>query len=133
MNYIIPIIAGFLSGLIGSMGFGGGGILIIYLVIFTNTQQITAQGINLVFFIPCATLATIIYFVKKQIDFKPILPIITGGITGVILASYFLRFIKSAWLSNVFAVFLIIMGITSIAKVTFKKNQYRFLDKKSQK
>ena len=50
MNYIVPIIAGFLSGLIGSMGFGGGGVLIIYLVIFTNTPQIVAQGINLIFF-----------------------------------------------------------------------------------
>lgn len=130
MNSIISIIAGFLSGLIGAMGFGGGGVLIIYLVVFANTPQIVAQGINLIFFIPCAVVATVIYLIKKQIKIKMILPVITGGITGVILASYFLRFIKSAWLSNVFAVFLIIMGITSIAKVTFKKNQYRFLDKK---
>ena len=72
MNYIIPIIAGFLSGLIGSMGFGGGGVLIIYLVIFANTPQIIAQGTNLIFFIPCATLATVIYFTKKEIKIKNI-------------------------------------------------------------
>ncbi len=132
MNSIISIIAGFLSGLIGAMGFGGGGVLIIYLVVFANTPQIVA-GINLLFFIPCAVVATVIYLIKKQIKIKMILPVVTGGITGVILASYFLRFIKSEWLSNVFAVFLIIMGITSITKVTFKKNQYRFLDKKRQK
>ena len=133
MNNMISIIAGFLSGLIGAMGFGGGGVLIIYLVVFANIPQIVAQGINLLFFIPCAITATIIYFIKKQIKIKMILPVITGGITGAIFASYFLRFIKSEWLSNVFAVFLIIMGITSITKVTFKKNQYRFLDKKRQK
>ncbi len=133
MNNMISIIAGFLSGLIGAMGFGGGGVLIIYLVVFANIPQIVAQGINLLFFIPCAITATIIYFIKKQIKIKMILPVIVGGIAGAIFASYFLRFIKSEWLSNVFAVFLIIMGITSIAKVTFKKNQYRFLDKKRQK
>ena len=133
MNSIISIIAGFLSGLIGAMGFGGGGVLIIYLVVFANTPQIVAQGINLIFFIPCAITATIIYLIKKQIKIKVILPVIAGGIAGAIFASYFLNFIKSEWLSNIFAIFLIIMGITSIAKVIFKKNQYRFLDKKRQK
>ena len=117
MNYIIPIIAGFLSGLIGSMGFGGGGILIIYLVIFTNTQQITAQGINLVFFIPCATVATIIYFVKKQIDFKPILPVISGGIIGVLIAGLLLKNIYSDFLSKIFACFLIITGLFNLFKL----------------
>ena len=121
MNYIIPIIAGFLSGLIGSMGFGGGGILIIYLVIFTNTQQITAQGINLVFFIPCATLATIIYFVKKQIDFKPILPIISGGIIGALIAGLLLKNIYSDFLSRIFACFLIITGLFNLYKLKMNK------------
>ena len=121
MNYIIPIIAGFLSGLIGSMGFGGGGILIIYLVIFTNTQQITAQGINLVFFIPCATLATIIYFVKKQIDFKPILPIISGGIIGALIAGLLLKNLYSDILSKIFACFLIITGLFNLYKLKMNK------------
>ncbi len=93
---IISIIAGFLSGLIGAMGFGGGGILIIYLVIFTSTPQIVAQGINLIFFIPCAITATIIYIIKKQIKIKLILPVIAGGITGAIFSSYFLNLIKSS-------------------------------------
>lgn len=123
MNYIIPIIAGFLSGLIGSMGFGGGGILIIYLVIFTNTQQITAQGINLVFFIPCATLATIIYFIKKQIDLKTIFPVISGGIIGAIIAGLLLKNIYSDFLSKVFAVFLIITGLCNLLKIKINKNE----------
>jgi uncharacterized membrane protein YfcA len=119
---IISIIAGFLSGLIGSMGFGGGGVLIIYLVIFANTPQIVAQGINLIFFIPCAITATIIYFIKKQIKIKNILPVIAGGTTCAIISSYFLNLIKSELLSYIFAIFLIIMGVTSIAKIILKKN-----------
>lgn len=117
MNSLISIIAGFLSGLIGAMGFGGGGILIIYLVIFSDIPQIVAQGINLIFFIPCALLATVVYSGKKQINFKIILPVILGGITGAIFASYFLSFIKSEWLSYAFAIFLIFMGLTTIFKV----------------
>ncbi len=114
MNYIVPIIAGFLSGLISSMGFGGGGIMIIYLVIFTNTPQITAQGINLIFFIPCAILATIIYVIKKQVNVKFIIPVIAGGVSGAIIASNFLSFLKSEQLSYMFGIFLISIGLYSI-------------------
>jgi uncharacterized membrane protein YfcA len=114
MSFFVPIIAGFLSGLIGSMGFGGGGVLIIYLVLFTNTPQITTQGTNLIFFIPCATLATVIYFTKKEIKIKSIIPVISGGITGSIIASNFLNFFKSEQLSHIFGVFLISIGLYSI-------------------
>lgn len=54
-------VAGILSGLLGAMGLGGGGILIIYLSIFTSIPQAQAQGINLLFFLPTAVLALIVY------------------------------------------------------------------------
>ncbi len=116
MNTVVSIIAGFLSGLIGSMGFGGGGVLIIYLAVFMNTPQLKAQGINLLFFIPCAVLATVIYTVKKQIRYREILPVIIGGVTGAILSSFVLNLINTDYLSKIFATFLIVMGVTSIIK-----------------
>lgn len=121
MNTIISIIAGFLSGIIGAMGFGGGGVLIIYLAVFMNTPQLQAQGINLIFFIPCAILATIIYTVKKQISYKEILPVILGGVCGAIPTSFILKNIETNYLSKIFAVFLIFMGISSIFRLKKKK------------
>ncbi len=123
MNYVMPIIAGFLSGLIGSMGFGGGGILIIYLVIFANTTQIVAQGTNLIFFIPCAILATVIYIIKKQVDINFIIPVVAGGISGSIIASNFFIFLKSEQLSYMFGIFLIFIGLYSIfSMIKTRKN-----------
>ncbi len=121
MSTIISIIAGFLSGLIGAMGFGGGGVLIIYLAVFMDTPQLKAQGINLVFFIPCAILATIIYTVKKQIDYKAILPVILGGVCGAIPASFILKSLPTDYLAKTFAVFLIFMGVSSILILKKKK------------
>ena len=69
MNFT-ALLAGLLSGIIGGMGMGGGAVLIIYLSLFTDTKQLTAQGINLLFFIPIGILALIIYTVKKQIKWK---------------------------------------------------------------
>lgn len=117
MSATISIIAGFLAGLIGSMGFGGGGILIIFLVVFANVSQITAQGINLIFFIPCAIISVIIYAFKNQIKFKEIIPVILGGIAATLPASYILNLIDTTYLSKIFAVFLILMGVISIIKI----------------
>lgn len=117
MNYFIMTAAGFLSGLIGSMGFGGGGVLIIYLVMFSNIPQLKAQGINLLFFIPCASLSVLIYSVKKHIKPLEILPVIIGGVIGAIPVGFVLKHIETAYLSKIFAVFLIYMGITSLIKV----------------
>ncbi len=121
MNIIISIAAGFLSGLIGAMGFGGGGVLIIYLAVFMDMPQLQAQGINLVFFIPCAVLAAIIYSVKKQIDYKAILPVILGGICGAIPSSFILKNMPTDYLAKIFAVFLIFMGVTSIFRLKKKE------------
>lgn len=117
MSIVISILAGFLSGLIGSMGFGGGGVLIIYLVVFLNIPQLTAQGINLLFFIPCAILSVIIYAIKKQINFKEIFPVIIGGTIGAVSAGMILPHIGTEYLSKIFAVFLIVMGLGSILRL----------------
>ena len=117
MNYFISAIAGFLSGLIGSMGFGGGGVLIIYLAVFASVPQLQAQGVNLLFFIPCAALSVLIYTLKKQINYREIFPVILGGISGAIPAGFILSFIKTEYLSKIFAVFLIYMGISSLIRL----------------
>ena len=58
---IVALLAGLASGFIGSLGLGGGAVLIIYLNLFTDTPQLKAQGINLIFFVPIALAAVIIY------------------------------------------------------------------------
>lgn len=121
MNYILSIIAGFLSGVIGSMGFGGGGILIIYLVVFAGYPQVKAQGINLIFFIPLALVSVIIYTYKKEIKYKEILPVIVGGILGTIPSIYLLNFLKTEYLSKIFGLFLIGSGIFSIINIKKRK------------
>lgn len=81
MNFLAAA-AGLLSGMIGAMGMGGGAVLIIYLTVFADMPQLKAQGINLIFFIPIAVVAVIVYAVKKQIKWKTVLPVCAGGLLG---------------------------------------------------
>ena len=114
------VIAGVLSGILGALGVGGGTVLIIYLVVFMNIDQVTAQGINLLFFLPCGLVAIIIHAIKKRIRWATVLPCVLGGAVGVLLGTWLLNYIGSALLRQIFAGGLILLGIKELV-ISFKK------------
>lgn len=120
-NYIFSIISGILSGLLGSMGMGGGGILIICLTVFNNFPQQLAQGINLIFFIPIAIFSVIVYSFKKLIDWKTAISFAIFGILGSLIGVYVSSSINSNWLGKIFGILLLIMGI----KELFTKEKHK--------
>ena len=123
MSTLYMWLAGILSGIIGAMGIGGGGILIIYLTLFAETEQMAAQGINLLFFIPCAVVALIIHARKKRILWKTVLPMTVGGLIGVAAGSYLAGIIGSGILGKIFAVFLILLGLKELFFGLGKRNK----------
>jgi len=52
MSFILYLIAGFLSGLLGGMGMCGGTVLIPALTAVLNVEQHVAQSTNLIAFLP---------------------------------------------------------------------------------
>ena len=69
------IIIGLISGIISGLGMGGGTILILFLTLFANIEQHIAQATNVIFFVPTAIAAIIIFIKNKKINFKIGLPI----------------------------------------------------------
>ncbi len=117
---IIALLAGLLSGIIGSMGMGGGAVLIIYLSLFEETKQLTAQGINLLFFIPIAISAVFIYALKKEIKWKLTLKISAFGLIGTAVGWYLAGFLGGDITAKIFGGFLIILGLKEMFWI--KKN-----------
>lgn len=120
---IWDIIAGFLSGVIGAMGLGGGAVLLIYLALFKDTNQLTAQGINLIFFIPVAVLSVIIYAFKKQIKWKMVLPIAATGLLGAVAGFFLSGLIGDKIVAKIFGGLLCLMGIWQIISAFKSKNK----------
>ncbi len=111
---IAALLAGLFSGIIASMGMGGGAVLLIYLSIFLSLEPLMSQGINLLFFIPTAVLSLIIYIKNKQIDFKRILPLAALGLLGAGIGLYLTTIIEAALLRKIFGGFLVIIGTKEI-------------------
>lgn len=113
LNFLNAI-AVIVSALIGAMGLGGGSVLILYLTLFRRLPQLMAQGINLLFFIPCAVTAVLVYAKQKIIQWKFVLPMILGGAVGVPIGTYFLKNTDTKYISVLFAIFLLTVGIYTL-------------------
>ncbi|MEE1056547.1 MAG: sulfite exporter TauE/SafE family protein [Acutalibacteraceae bacterium] len=114
MNLVWLLIASFGAGLLGSMGMGGGGILVIFLSLCTDIPQANAQGINLLFFIPIAVLSVIMYQRQKLIKWKIAIPFAIAGICFSFLGAYVANSIDPIWLRRGFGILLLIMGIREL-------------------
>ena len=105
------------------MGLGGGFILLVYLLLFTEIEQKTAQGINLFFFIPIIILSLVFHIKNKLIDYKTAL--ICGGIGAATVYGGFLlaKALDGDWLRKAFAVFIILAGIKDLFSKSVDKQK----------
>lgn len=114
MSGFLLAIAGILSGMLGAMGLGGGGVLIIYLTLFANLQQQTAQGINLLLFLPCAAISIILYHRKGLIYWKGVLWAAGLGLFGAVAGSFLSEILNPIILRKIFGSLLALIGLLEI-------------------
>jgi uncharacterized membrane protein YfcA len=114
MSYFWMAAATLLSGALGSMGLGGGGVLIIYLTLGAGLSQRAAQGLNLLLFIPCAIIALFIYLRKGLIHRKTALLSAAFGLIGAVAGTFLSGIMDAGILRKIFAVMLLIIGLKEL-------------------
>ncbi|MBR5827357.1 MAG: sulfite exporter TauE/SafE family protein [Clostridia bacterium] len=110
-------LASFVSGLLSAMGFGSGTVLIVWLTTFMNYGQLQAQGVNLLFFIPCAALALFLLYRKGLVSKTETLPLTVGGTVGIIAGQLLLSSIPTEYLSKLFGVFIIVLSLKQLFSI----------------
>lgn len=116
MSFILSVLAGFLSGIISGFGIGGGTVLMVYLTAVLSLPQRTAQGINLLYFLPTAAAALLIHRKNSYLEKKAILPAALAGCISAAVFSFIAMYLDTDLLKKLFGGFLIITGISEILK-----------------
>ena len=111
MSFIVASIVGFLSGILASMGLGGGFILVVYFAIFTDFLQKGAQGINLLFFIPGAVISSVFRWKQGSLNIKKILPAVVLGCIGAGVFSVLGKCLNARIFKKLFGVLLLLTGV----------------------
>jgi hypothetical protein len=116
MQFLILIIIGLLGGFVsGSMGVGGGIIIIPALVFFLGLTQQQAQGTSIaVLSVPVALVAAVNYYKGGYINFKYAGIIILTFVIGSYFGSKLAVNIPAKVLQKGFGVLLLLVGIKMV-------------------
>ena len=107
---LVDIAAAFAVAILSGLGCGGG-IFVIYLTFVSGMKQVTAQGINLIFFLSSAIGAFAVNRKNKLIDLRSFALISLSGIPMAVLGALAATLIKNDLLSKMYGGLLVLSGI----------------------
>ena len=110
MNLIACII-GLATGILSGMGVGGGSLLVLYLTLIANVNPYRAGGINLLYYIGCASTALIGHIRNHRIEIRIVLWSILGGIIAVIPCSLLADQLAHNLLKRLFGILVLYIAI----------------------
>lgn len=114
MSWIVPLAVGAATGVLSGFGIGGGTLLLLYLTAIVGLEQTTAQGINLLYFLPVAITALPSHqkggFIAKEL----LLPAIAAGLITTALGSWVATSLDTQLLHKIFGGFLLVVGIKEL-------------------
>lgn len=113
---MVEFFVGLAVALLSGLGIGGGGLLVIWLVLFAGVEQIEAQGINLVWFIFSSAAAMIVHLIKRKLNFKLILFLAVIGSIGAVAGSFMAKSADPAIVKKCFGVLLTFSGVWTLFK-----------------
>lgn len=123
MSFILFLVAGFFSGILGGMGMGGGTILIPALTVILGVEQHVAQATNLIAFLPMAAFSLKVHKDNGLLKTDGLWWIIIPAILTSVAAGFAAALIPSRVLKKLFGVFLVALSVKLLleAGIKFKK------------
>lgn len=114
-NILKLIGVGIISGLINGFFGAGGGLLLVPMISTTQKDESkVAHATTLVCVLFMCVASSIIYYVKKQIDYKLILVCGIGSLIGSLVGTKLLKKLKNNTIDLIFSVVLVIAGVCMI-------------------
>ena len=109
MAFLSALLAGAVTGILSGFGVGGGTLLLIYMTAFAGVPQTTAQGINLLYFLPAD-------LKNGYVEKTAALPAIAAGLLGTALAAWLATALDVAVLHRCFGGFLLFIGAAELVR-----------------
>ena len=109
-------VVSFLVAILSGLGVGSAGVLVVYLTLVLDLPQLTAQGLNLLFFLFSSGAALVVHLSRIQLLFSCILLLLIGGVAGVFLGTRLSVFLPEALLQRLFGGLLIVSGALGLFK-----------------
>ena len=122
MSWLAAGAVGLLSGLLGALGMGAGTVLMVYLRLAAGLDQLPAQGVNLLFFLPTGGLALASHARGGLVDWRSAGLCLAAGLPAVAAGIGLGRLAGGPLLSKGFALLLLVVGVRELRQKPPEKN-----------
>lgn len=111
---VVRILMGTLLGFLSGLGVGGGSLLMLWLTLAEGTAQADARVMNLMFFIPCALIATCFRWKQAKPDWKLTLWAVAGGLAGALIGNFLHSRMDLELLTKGLGILFLICGVKEL-------------------
>ncbi len=114
VSFFIAFAAAAVCGTLAGMGLGGGSLLVLWLTAFMGAAPQAARGINLLFFLPAALIATLSRIRKGTLQIKKVMPAVWAGIGAAFIFSCLGSYLHVETLKKLFGLLLLVTGLREL-------------------
>lgn len=111
-DWLIPLLCGLGASVISAWGVGGGTLLLLVMTLFLDVDQRTAQGINLLFFLPTAASALICHVKGGYLDKPTMKSAVPWAVAAALAGAWVATNLDVEVLRKPFGIYLLLSGIS---------------------
>ena len=113
-DWIIPFLCGLGASVISAWGVGGGTLLLLVMTLFLGVDQRTAQGINLLFFLPTAASALVCHAKGGYLDKPTLKAAVPAAVAAALIGAWVSNAVDVEVLRKPFGVYLLLSGASLV-------------------
>ncbi|WP_409967858.1 sulfite exporter TauE/SafE family protein [Bengtsoniella intestinalis] len=103
-------------GVLTAWGVGGGTLLLLVMTLVLGIEQQTAQGINLLFFLPSAAMALWMHHRQGFVHVPTLKTAIPWGVVGAVAGAWLATGIDTELLRRPFGIYLLVAGVMMLVR-----------------
>lgn len=110
-TWLLPLLCGFGAAVLSAWGVGGGTLLLVVMTLFLGVDQRTAQGINLLFFLPTALSALLCHWRSGYLDRPTLKAAVPAAVPMALVGAWIATAVDVEALRRPFGVYLLLSGV----------------------
>lgn len=114
MDWLLPFLCGLGASVISAWGVGGGTLLLLVMTLFLGVDQRTAQGINLLFFLPTAVSALVCHAKGGYLDKPTLKAAVPAAVIAALAGAWAATAMDVDILRKPFGIYLLLSGLSLI-------------------
>lgn len=111
MSWLLAFLCGFGTSILSAWGVGGGTLLLLLMTLFLGVDQRTAQGINLLFFLPTAAAALVLHWKNGYLDKPTLKASVPWAVLLALAGAWISTAVEVDLLRKPFGIYLLAAGV----------------------